>query len=495
MDLLEEIKARRSEDWRADLRKSLKNKERMALEQNPMPMRAFELELSALYIEDKLGFSEEEALAEARRCLDCPNAGCVQACPTNIQIPSFIKNIERGNLAEAWQTLRQSSTLSAICSRVCAQYKQCEGGCIYNVSLKKRSVSIGALERYVATYEANHRQEIHSLAEPLAPNGLAVAIIGGGPAGLAAAHDLALWGYQVDVYEAENFLGGVMRTGIPRFRLPASIIDDEVERLKLYGVNFILNTKIGVDVSYDELKSKKNYSAFFLGTGAGAYRKMGIEGEELNGIMLASDYLYQTNLAEPSQATETLSNLMAKRVAVIGGGNTAMDVIRTAIRLDAEEAILIYRRSQEEMPASIIEINEALEEGAIFKTLYNPVRYYGDENGQVISMDVERMALGEPDESGRRSPVSTGEITNMPIDLVVLSIGSSPESTMAKFIPNIKTSWGNAIAVDETQASSVPFVYSGGDLSRGGSTVVHAMRDGRQAARSIHQLLCQEKKL
>ncbi len=489
MDIVAEIKERRGLTWRQELRKGKKNKERMALGQNSMPTRDWHPDISSLYIEDKLGFSDEDALREAQRCLDCPSPGCVTSCPANIQIPSFIKNIERGNLREAWQTLRQSSTLSAICSRVCAQYKQCEGGCTYKVNLKKSPVSIGALERYVANYEHKHRSEIKSLAEPLPCNGQSVAVIGSGPAGLAAAHDLALLGYKVDVYEANDFLGGVMRTGIPRFRLPAEVIDDEVSRLKHYGVNFFLKTMIGRDISLEELRSQHNYKAFFIATGAGISRRMGIKGEDLDGVLLAGDYLYQTNLANPKFAKDVLNPLKAKKVAVIGGGNTAMDVIRTAIRLGADEAMLIYRRSQEEMPANIKEIEEALEEGAKFMTLHNPVAYNANEEGKLVSVDIEEMKLGEADDSGRRKPIPTGKIQTIPIDLAVVSVGVSPHPLIPEQLPELNTGRSGNIIVDEEQATTVPMFFSGGDVARGGATVVHAMRDGRRAARSIHQRL------
>ncbi len=489
MDIVAQIKERRGLTWREKLRKEKKNKERMALGKTSMPTRDFNPNISSLYIEDKLGFSDEDALREAQRCLDCPSPGCVMSCPANIQIPSFIKNIERGNLSEAWQTLRESSTLSAICSRVCAQYKQCEGGCTYNVNLKRSPVSIGALERYVANYEAKHRSEICSLAKPLPNNGLGVAVIGSGPAGLAAAHDLALLGYKVDVYEGKDFLGGVMRTGIPRFRLPAEVIDDEVTRLKHYGVNFHLNTMVGKDVSLERLRSEHHYKAFFIATGAGISRRMYIKGEDLDEVLLAGDYLYQTNLANPSSAQDSLLSLQAKRVAVIGGGNTAMDVVRTAIRLGAEDAILIYRRSKEEMPANIKEIEEAIQEGAKFMTLYNPVAYNADANGKLSSVDVERMELGEADESGRRKPIATGEIKRLPIDLAVISVGVAPHPLIAEQLPELNVGTSGNIIVDDEQATTIPMFFSGGDVARGGATVVHAMRDGRRAASSIHQRL------
>ncbi len=489
MDIITEVKERRSQEWRAGLRKGKKNKERIALGVNSMPIRSFNLDIASLYIEDKLGFSEEDALREAQRCLDCPSPGCVMSCPANIQIPSFIKNIERGNLEEAWQVLRGSSTLSAICSRVCAQYKQCEGGCTYKLNLKQKAVSIGALERYVANYEAHHRSELHSLAQPMPSNGKAIAIIGSGPAGLAAAHDLALLGYRVDVYESKSFLGGVLRSGIPRFRLPAEVIDDEINRLKYYGVNFFVNKMVGRDVSLEALQKEHNYKAFFIATGAGVFRQMGIEGEDLEGVMLAGDYLYQTNLAEPTKAKDLLTHLEVKRVAVIGGGNTAMDVVRTAIRLGAEDAMLIYRRSQEDMPANIKEIEEALQEGAKFLTLYNPVRFCANEHGRLESIDIERMELGEADESGRRKPIPTGDIKNISVDLAVVSVGVSPNPLVAEQLPNLKLGRSGNIVVDDSQATTIPMFYSGGDVARGGATVVHAMRDGRKAAQSIHQAL------
>ncbi len=492
MDIVAEIKERRGQIWRQELRKEKKNKERIGVTCTSMPVRELNLDIASLYIEDKLGFSDEEALREAQRCLDCASPGCVSSCPANIQIPSFIKNIERGNMQEAWKTLRQSSTLSAICSRVCAQYKQCEGGCTYKLNLKKTPVSIGALERYVANYEAQHRLEIHSLAEPLPYNGHNVAIIGSGPAGLAAAHDLALLGYKVDVYEGKSFLGGVMRTGIPRFRLPAEVIDDEVARLKHYGVNFILNTMVGRDISLEDLRTKHEYEAFFIATGAGISRKMNIKGEDLDGVMLAGDYLYQTNLANPNLAPETLEKLKAKRVAVIGGGNTAMDVVRTAIRLGAEDAMLIYRRTREDMSANPKEIYEAFEEGSNFMALHNPVAYNADEDGRLVSVDVEQMELGEADESGKRKPMPTGIIKTIPIDLAVVCVGVAPHPLIAEQLPELNTGWGGTITVNDEQATSVPMFFSGGDVARGGATVVHAMRDGRRAARSIHTRLSGE---
>ena len=371
--LQELIKQRRTEPWRAELRKSLPNKERIALDPQHISELRQEPSISALYVEDKLVYTPEEALAEARRCLDCPTPGCVDACPAHIHIPSFIKNLEQGNLAEAWTILRESSMLSAICSRVCDQANQCEGGCIYKVSLKKRAVHIGALERYVATYEREHRSELNSIKIPNSANGHKVAIIGAGPAGLAAAHDLALWGYGVTVFDRINRPGGVMRLGIPRFRLPADVIDDEISRLEAYGVQFKYGIEIGTDKSIESLK-EDGYDVIFLATGATESNLMRIEGEDLPEVLPWNKYLNIINLSEASEAEENIQALKAKRVAIIGGGNTAMDAARVARRVGAEQVMVVYRRGMEEMPACKDEVEHAEAEGIEFMTLHNPER-------------------------------------------------------------------------------------------------------------------------
>lgn len=488
--LSELIKERRSEAWRNDLRKQISNKERI----NLSPISISELHqpptVASLYIEDKLVFTDEEALSEARRCLDCPTPGCVEACPAHIHIPSFIKNIEQGELKKSWDILRESSTLSAICSRVCDQDSQCEGGCVYKVSLKKRAVKIGALERYVATYEQKHRAEIESLSTPMPSNGHKIAVVGAGPSGLAVAHDLALWGYAVTVYERLDEPGGVMRMGIPRFRLPKEVIDDEVSRLKHYGVEFKFGVNIGSDISISQLKD--GYDAIFLGTGATESNPMGIEGEDLPNVFLANEYLYRANMSAPDEAEHNLKEQQARRVAIIGGGNTAMDAARTARRIGAESVIVVYRRGLEEMPACKDEIEHALEEGIQFMTLHNPERYIAGDDGKLSSIELMEMVLTEPDESGRRKPVPSGTTKLIDVDLAVICVGVSPSTELPQSIDGLATKWGSVIQVDQDQMSSLPMIYAGGDAARGGSTVVHAMRDGRMAAKAIHKHFTQQ---
>lgn len=485
LTLQELIKERRSEPWRNDLRKSLSNKERIGLEPQYISELHQEPVISSLYVEDKQVFTDDEALAEARRCLDCPTPGCVQACPAHIHIPSFIKHIERGELRESWDILRESSTLSAICSRVCDQDSQCEGGCIYKVSLKKRSVKIGALERYVATFERHSRAEIGSLASPLPSNGYKVAIIGAGPSGLAAAHDLALWGYEVTVFERMEAPGGVMRLGIPRFRLPSDVIDDEVSRLMAYGVKFVYGVEIGRDKTIQELKSE-GFEVIFLGTGATESNLMRIEGEDLPEVLPWNKYLCVANMSEPEDAELALKPYRAKKVAIIGGGNTAMDAARTARRIGADQVIVVYRRGLEEMPACKDEVEHAQAEGIEFMTLHNPERYIANEEGHLVAMELMEMTLTEPDESGRRKPVPSGTTKVIEIDLVIECVGVSPSKELPQSIEGLELKWGSVVVVDENQESSIPMLYAGGDASRGGATVVHAMRDGRAAARAIH---------
>lgn len=486
--LQELIKERRTEAWRNDLRKALPNKERMAME----PIFISELDqeptISSLYVEDKQVFSHEDALAEARRCIDCPTPGCVLACPAHIHIPSFIKYLEEGRMKESWQILRESSTLSAICSRVCDHDSQCEGGCIYHVSLKKRAVKIGALERYVATYERNHRQELGTLEIPAPLNGHKVAIVGAGPSGMAAAHDLALWGYEVTVFDRLDLSGGVMRLGIPRFRLPADVIEDEIERLKKYGVTFRFSTAVGKDISLEELKAE-GYEAIYLGTGATESNLMKIEGEDLPQVMPWNKYLYTANMSTPEVAKERLSAQQAKRVAIIGGGNTAMDAARVARRLGAEEVMVVYRRGLEEMPACLDEVEHAQKEGIVFMTLHNPERYIADDSGKLVEMELMEMVLTEPDESGRRKPIPSGLTKRVAVDLVVVCVGVAPSGDLPQSITGLERKWGNVIIVNEEQETSVPMLFAGGDATRGGATVVHAMRDGRVAARAIHKRL------
>lgn len=488
------IKARRTEAWRNDLRKALPNKERMAIEPVLVSELHQEPTIASLYTEDKQVFTAEEALQEARRCIDCPTPGCVEACPAHIHIPSFIKYLEQGDLKSSWAILRESSTLSAICSRVCDHDSQCEGGCIYAVSLKKRAVKIGALERYVATYEREHREELGSMATPLAANGHRVAIVGAGPAGLAAAHDLALWGYQVTVFDRIERSGGVMRLGIPRFRLPNDVIDDEVVRLEAYGVQFRYGITIGKDISLADLQTE-GYEAILLATGATESNMMGIEGESLEGVISWTDYLYTPNMSEATEAEALLQPQLAKRVAIIGGGNTAMDAARVARRLGAERVVVVYRRGMEEMPACRDEVEHALEEGIEFMTLHNPTKYIAGADGRLAQMELMEMELTEPDESGRRKPVASGRTKLVDIDQVVVCVGVVPSKELPQSTEGLELKWGSVIVVNEEQETSIPTLYAAGDASRGGATVVHAMRDGRVAAKAIHSRLMGEKTL
>lgn len=481
------IKHRRAQPWREELRRTLSTKERMALGRTQMPKRPFESGVASLYIEDALGYGDREASSEARRCLDCPNPGCVAACPAHIHIPSFIKHIEIGDLASSWQILREQSTLSAICSRVCPHEKQCEGGCIYPKGLKQPAVAIGALERYVAEQEQIHRLEWQTLEQPQPSNGHRIALIGAGPASLAAAHDLALLGYEVVIYDREEKPGGVMLSGIPRFRLPQKVIADEVERLKHYGVRFISGVTVGREVSLEQMRAE--YSAVFIGTGACLSNVMGVPGEGLPGVWLAGDYLSRANLTTPEFAEISLEELKAKRVAVIGGGNTAMDAVRTALRLGAERAMIVYRRGREEMPASREELEAALEEGAELVALHQVKAYYPDSTGRVARMELLKMMLTEPDESGRRRPVATGQTVELDVDLVVVCVGVSPDPLIPSALDSLETKWGAQIVVDEALMTSLSRVYAGGDVIRGGATVVEAMRDGRAAAAAIHRSL------
>lgn len=482
--------SRRAENWRNDLRKSLSNKERISIPRTPMRTAPLVTSAHGLFIEEKVGYDTSEALAEARRCLDCPSPGCQRACPAHINIPSFIKNLERGNMKEAWQVLRESSTLSAICGRVCDQERQCEGGCIYAVNLKKKAVSIGDLERYVATYESTHRDELGTDEVPASPLGIPVAVIGSGPAGLAAAHDLALLGYSVVVYEALDVLGGVMRTGIPRFRLPVEVIEDEVQRLERYGVRFVRGVTVGRDVSIESLWAE-GYKAIFVGTGAGVSGRMNIEGEELPGVYISKDYLMRTGLALPETAEQELEGLSGKNVVVIGGGNTAMDVVRTAIRLGAERAIICYRRGREEMSANREETEDALHEGAELMELHVAHHYEAGDDGRLAKMVAERIELGEPDGNGKRSPIATGDLTDVAVDKVIVAVGVYPDPLISEALPKLETAKGGRIIVDEGQQTNIPHLYAGGDITRGGATVVQAMADGRRAARSIHASLSQ----
>ncbi len=483
------LKAERDENWRDELRKGKKAKERTDLQRVKMHEQDPEIR-SRNNKEVNLGLTLEEAMKEAQRCLDCPNPGCITGCPVEINIPKFVKNIERGEILEAAKTLKETSALPAVCGRVCPQEKQCEEQCIYTKKLGKESVAIGYLERFAADYERESGKMSVPATAPA--NGIKIAVIGSGPAGLSFAGDMAKRGYDVTVFEALHQIGGVLKYGIPEFRLPNNIVDVEIENLKSMGVQFLTNCIIGKTISYDDLK-EDGFEGIFVGSGAGLPRFMDIPGENLIGVMSSNEYLTRVNLMDAANPASDTPVLIGKNVAIVGGGNTAMDSVRTARRLGAERAMIVYRRSEEEMPARIEEVKHAKEEGIEFMTLHNPIEYIGDEKGHVRQMRLQKMTLGEPDASGRRSPVEIpGAIETIDVDEVIVSIGVSPNPLVPENIKGLNISRkGTIIVNDDSMSSSIPGVYAGGDIVRGGATVILAMGDGRKAAASMHEFLHQ----
>lgn len=476
------LKAEREEAWRKEVRDSIKPKDRMALAR----VKMLEVEpdvRNKSYVEVNQGLTLEEAMNEAKRCLDCPNPSCMTGCPVEINIPKFIKNIERGEILEAAKTIKQTSTLPAVCGRVCPQEKQCESKCIYHKS-KKEPVAIGYLERFAADYERESGKM--SVPEVAPANGIKVAVVGSGPAGLTFAGEAAKMGYDVTVFEALHEIGGVLKYGIPEFRLPNSIVDVEIENLRKMGVKFEADFIVGKTATMDDLRAE-GFQAFFCASGAGLPRFMNIPGENCIGIMSSNEYLTRVNLMHAADKKYDTPVFFGKNVAVIGGGNTAMDSVRTAKRLGAERAMIIYRRGLEEMPARLEEIKHAKEEGVEFIMLSNPIEYIADEKGRVAQMKVQKMELGEPDERGRRSPVPIeGAIETMDVDLVIVSVGVSPNPLIPNSHPDLGvTSKGTLEATDSLQ-TTVGDVWAGGDIVRGGATVILAMGDGRKAAASMH---------
>jgi len=489
-NIIEYLKAERAQDWRAELRKSMKAKERTSRERVQMPEEdPFVRNKSK--VEVNIGLTAESAVLEAQRCLDCPDPTCITGCPVGINIPKFIKNIEAKNFAGAAVTLKETNALPAVCGRVCPQEKQCEIVCFYTIKLKKTPVAIGHLERFAADWERNSGKM--AIPETEKANKVKVAVIGSGPAGLAAAGDLAKFGYDVTVFEALHEIGGVLKYGIPEFRLPNELVDTEIEVMRKMGIKFRVNFIVGKTASFDDLK-KEGFQAFFVGSGAGLPRFMNIPGENYNGIFSSNEYLTRVNLmnaADPEFDTPVISG---NKVAVIGGGNTAMDSVRMAKRLGAEESMIIYRRSEVEMPARVEEVKHAKEEGIIFMNLHNPLEYYADENGRVKSMKIQKMELGEPDASGRRRPVPIeGSEFIVDVDTVVVSVGVSPNPLIPAALADLKcTDWGTIVVDKETMQSSIPEIFAGGDIVRGGATVILAMGDGRTAAAGMHKYI-QEK--
>ena len=433
-----------------------------------------------------LGYTAEMAVLEADRCLNCKTPACVAGCPVGIDIPKFIQKIKVGEFEEAYRIVTDSSSLPAICGRVCPQENQCEGKCIRGI--KGEAVGIGRLERFVADL---HNQNDAATVEIPTKNGHRVAIVGSGPAGLSCAGELAKRGYDVTVFEALHTAGGVLVYGIPEFRLPKSIVAKEISGLEALGVKFVLNTVVGKTVTVEELMREEGFEAVFIGSGAGLPRFMGIPGENLKGVYSANEYLTRTNLMKAYLPDSTTPILRARRVAVVGGGNVAMDAARCALRLGAEEVSIVYRRSLAELPARKEEVEHAMEEGVQFRLLNNPLEILSDENGFVSGMRCIKMELGEPDASGRRSPV---EIPNsefiLDCDCVIMSIGTSPNPLIKSTTPGLEINRrGGIVVVEETGKTSLDGVYAGGDAVTGAATVILAMGAGKTAAKAIDKEL------
>lgn len=479
--------APRSAAWREALRKEMPAKQRTAIPRVKMN------ELDPAYRitcneEVNQGISEEQAVLEATRCLDCPDPQCVTGCPVSINIPGFIKNVQRGEFITAAAVLKETSALPAVCGRVCPQEKQCESKCIYH-KMGKEPVAIGYLERFAADFARMSGEEA-ATEQKATDVGIRIAVVGSGPAGLSFAGDMAKRGYKVTVFEALHQIGGVLKYGIPEFRLPNSIVDYEIDTLRALGVEFINDIVIGKTLTYDQLVAD-GFKGVFVASGAGLPRFMGIPGENLIGVMSSNEYLTRVNLmgaGRPGYATPVRKG---HRVAVIGGGNTAMDSVRTARRMGADEAYIIYRRGEAEMPARVEEVHHAKQEGVTFMNLYNPVEYKGDERGVVTTAVLERMELGEPDASGRRSPVPTGEYVELPVDEVIVSVGVSPNPLIPDSLAGegLAVTRKGTIEVNDELESTIPMLFAGGDIVRGGATVILAMGDGRKAAAEMHAKL------
>ncbi|TSA23451.1 NADPH-dependent glutamate synthase [bacterium] len=439
------------------------------------------------FTEVSFGVDEERAMIEATRCLECKNAVCVEGCPVGIDIRSFIQLILQKDYAGAVNKIREANYLPAICGRVCPQEEQCEAVC--TLGKKHMPVAIGKLERFVADYEMEHNLFTPPVITERRDQ--KVAIVGSGPAGLTCAAELAKMGYRVTVFEALHAVGGVLRYGIPEFRLPRKILDLETDRIRGLGVEIQTNFLVGRTATIDEFFEEWGFSAVFLGTGAGTPNFMGIPGESLPGVYSANEFLTRVNLMKANKFPNFDTPIrMGSNVAVIGGGNTAMDAVRTAKRLGAERAILVYRRSRQEMPARQEEIHHAEEEGIELMLLTNPTRILGNENHTVTGMECQRMELGEPDESGRRKPVAVkGSEFVIPVQIVIEAVGQQPNPIIQATTPGLKTGKRGVVETNEKQGTSRPGVFAGGDLARGGATVILAMRDGKQAAVAIHEYI------
>ncbi|MFV0391433.1 MAG: NADPH-dependent glutamate synthase [Paludibacteraceae bacterium] len=479
---------RRDESWRVELRANLKARERSSMSRVHMPELDPKYRATVRDEEVNLGLTAELAMKEARRCLDCSKPTCMLGCPVSIQIPDFIKKIEVGEFLEAAKILKSTSALPAVCGRVCPQERQCEAQCIHTKA-KKESVAIGHLERFAADYERESGKI--SVPDVQPSNGIKIAVVGSGPAGLSFAGDMAKLGYEIHVFEALHEIGGVLKYGIPEFRLPNNIVDVEIDNLRAMGVRFTNNCIVGKTISMQDLEDD-GFEGIFVGSGAGLPRFMNIKGENQVGIMSSNEYLTRVNLMDAANPESDTPVYKGKKVAVIGGGNTAMDSIRTALRLGAEKAMIVYRRTEQEMPARVEEVKHAKEEGIEFLTLHNPIEYVGDKSGRVTHMILQVMELGDPDESGRRSPVAVeGKTTTVEVDEVIVSVGVSPNPLISQSVPELETTkWGTLVVDSETmQSSNIPIIFAGGDIVRGGATVILAMGDGRRAAKAMDEWL------
>lgn len=433
-----------------------------------------------------LGYTVANAMEEAERCLNCKHKPCIKGCPVNVPIPEFITKVKVGQMEEAYDIITSENGLPAICGRVCPQETQCEGLCVRGK--KGEPVAIGRLERFVADYHMEHGEAKEVQREE---NGTKVAVVGAGPAGLSCAADLAKYGYDVTVYEALHTPGGVLMYGIPEFRLPKQLVEDEINTLRDLGVKIVKNVVVGRSITVQELFEEEDFKAVFIGTGAGLPRFMNIEGENLNGVYTANEFLTRSNLMKAYQFPKTPTPVkIGKNVAVVGGGNVAMDAARTAKRLGAENVYIVYRRSMEELPARAEEVEHAKEEEIIFKLLNNPTRILGEE-GKVTGLECIQMELGEPDASGRRRPVAIeGSHFILDMDTVIIAIGQTPNPLIRQTTDGLDvTSWGGIIVEEESMATSIDNVYAGGDVVTGAATVILAMGAGKTAAKSIHDKL------